>query len=83
MIRERDFGFTPNASFPANQRYGYLRRQRRDLYNPQFAAGKLFAPIPFRYQGNAEAGFDTALLRGDAIDKRGFRRHAHIGRESL
>ena len=48
MIRERDFGCTPNASFPANQRDGYLRRQRRDLYNPQFAAGNLFAQIPFR-----------------------------------
>ena len=59
MIRERDFGFTPKASFPANQRDGYLRRQRRDLYKPQFTAGKLFAQIPFRYQGNAEAGFDT------------------------
>ena len=83
MIRERDFGCTPNASFPANQRDGYLRRQRRDLYNPQFAAGKLFAQIPFRHQGNAEAGFDKALLCGKAVDKRGLRWNAHIGRELL
>ena len=83
MIRERDFGFTPSASFTPHQCDRYLRRQRRDLYNRHFAAGKLFAQILFRYQGNAEAGFDTALLRGDAINKRGFRRHAHIGRKLL
>ena len=81
MIRERDFGFTPNASFPAQTGICAVNDATSTILSLPPASSSL--QIPFRHQGNAEAGFDKALLCGKAVDKRGLRWNAHIGRELL